>query len=143
MMRPVRGNHSATPIGRRSRLRAHPAHTAPEPAASPVARIRYTVGVALTSDEVPRISLAGLHRLSPCCRSSIYHDHKGMSDPLAASLTLRCSNCGRRVTRFLVENEDGVQIWPLPTDFQPIRVRVRFCSESRYAITPIRAKTEE
>lgn len=99
--------------------------------------------MALTSDATPRISLSGLHRLSPCCRSAVYHDHKGMSDPLDAALALKCANCHRRVTRFLVVNEDGVQIWPLPGNFQPVRVRVRFCAESRYEVVDFRRKPEE
>jgi hypothetical protein len=66
-----------------------------------------------------------------------------MTDPLDASLRLKCSNCHHRVTRFLVENEDGVQIWPLPGDFQPRHVRLRFCAESRYEITRFRGKSNE
>lgn len=91
-----------------------------------------TAHITLVEDSMPPISLTGLHRLSPCCRSAVYHDHPATSRSLDAILHLRCGNCGRAVTRFLVENADGVQIWPLPTDFQPKRVRIHFSAESRF-----------
>jgi hypothetical protein len=105
----------------------------PASANAPAPRVTpRTAAIALTEDDMPPISLTGLHRLSPCCRSAVYHDHPATSRSLDAILHLRCGNCGRAVTRFLVENADGVQIWPLPTDFQPKRVRIHFSAESRF-----------
>ena len=107
------------------------AHTDSQPPATRVTP-RTAHPLTLVEDGMPPIALTGLHRLSECCRFPVYHDHPVTSRSLDAILHLRCGNCGRTVTRFIVENSEGVRIWPVPSDFQPKRVRIRFSAESRF-----------
>lgn len=58
-----------------------------------------------------------------------------MTARLDRVLSMRCCHCHKPVKEFVVVNCDGVQIWPLPTDFQPTRVRLHFSAEPVFTVS--------
>ena len=66
------------------------------------------------------LSLKGLVRRSRCCQAEIDHAFPFDSQPFWRCEVLKCTKCGSELdeeTGFGVYNDENVQIWPVPADF--------------------------
>ena len=70
------------------------------------------------------LSLKGLTRRSRCCRADVADEFPDDAQPSWRIHTVKCAQCGQRIgdleesnDDFEVYNDEGIRIWPVPSDF--------------------------